>query len=192
MTSETFDRNDSNPKAESSDGKADSVETKTGLEQIRWRRLDEDAYVIIFLDWIEHGQHSVLVAIGVNREGEKHVLGLEYGAPSNSMVVPHLLQNLIDRGLDANAGRLFVIKDTFLKNRVMVLFGSNVFFQLCRKHKVEEMTYPLPKELSAKARMKLKTAFRLPFDRGLRLLNELVEEMRFDRTIRAHTARRVG
>jgi putative transposase len=48
-------------------------------------------------------------AIGIEGEGKKHALGLVEGATENAATVQTLLDTLIERGLDPNVCRLFVI-----------------------------------------------------------------------------------
>ena len=46
----------------------------------------------------QFGGHHVLTALGVDSEGEKHVLGLAEGASENATVVKHLLEDLVGPG----------------------------------------------------------------------------------------------
>jgi hypothetical protein len=55
------------------------------------------------------GDHLVLVAaLGIDADGKKHPLGSMEGATENAAVAQALIDNLIDRGLDPTACRLFM------------------------------------------------------------------------------------
>ena len=54
-------------------------------------------------------EHCVVVALGVDAEGRKQPLGLWEGSTENKTLCNALLANLIDRGLDPEQVRLFVI-----------------------------------------------------------------------------------
>jgi len=43
----------------------------------------------------------VIVALGVDPKGKKHLLGVREGATENATVVTELLEDLVARGLDA-------------------------------------------------------------------------------------------
>ena len=55
------------------------------------------------------GELTLLAAVGIDGDGAKHPLGLLEGATENAAVVQALLDNLIERGLDPNVCRLFII-----------------------------------------------------------------------------------
>lgn len=53
---------------------------------------------IYFRDWV------ILVVLGVDHQGNKHVLGVRKGSTESTRVVRSLLSELIERGLDAWPG----------------------------------------------------------------------------------------
>ena len=65
--------------------------------------------LVIQIDGIHIGDHVLVAAIGVDGQGEKHVLAIAEGATENSATVQALIDNLIDRGLDPEIPRLFVV-----------------------------------------------------------------------------------
>ncbi len=60
------------------------------------------------LDGIHFGGHVVLVALGVDRTGEKRVLGLHEGATKNETATTALLTSLRGRGLRTDRSVLVV------------------------------------------------------------------------------------
>jgi len=79
------------------------------LQRLCERRFDNVELLIIYLDGVIFGEHHVLVAVGVDTEGRKHVLGVAEGASANQVVARGLLQDLVRRGVSPSRRRLFVI-----------------------------------------------------------------------------------
>lgn len=65
--------------------------------------------VVIFIDGIEFKGHLLVVALGLDRGGRKHVLGLWQGATENAAVCMDLLDNIERRGIDTGKDYLFVL-----------------------------------------------------------------------------------
>ena len=57
------------------------------------------------MDGVIFGEHHVLVAVGVDAEGHKHVLGLAEGASENQVVVKGLTEDLVRRGVKTERRR---------------------------------------------------------------------------------------
>ena len=74
------------------------------LKELMERRLDAWDLLVIYLDGIQMGSHHVLAAVGVDSDGKKHVLGVREGASENAEVTSALLEDLVERGLDAKQG----------------------------------------------------------------------------------------
>jgi len=79
------------------------------LKQLCERRFDAVELLILYLDGVIFGEHHVLVAVGVDREGMKHVLGLAERASENQVVARGLLEDLVQRGVKPDRKYLFVI-----------------------------------------------------------------------------------
>jgi transposase-like protein len=54
--------------------------------------------LVIYLDGMQFGEHHVISAVGVDRAGHKHVLGMQQGATENAVAVEDLLEQLVARG----------------------------------------------------------------------------------------------
>ena len=79
------------------------------LKELLERRFAGIDLLVIYLDGMQFGEHHVISAVGVDRAGHKHVLGMQQGATENAAAVEDLLEQLVARGLDPKAKRLFVI-----------------------------------------------------------------------------------
>ena len=79
------------------------------LKELSERRFDDKDILIVYLDGIRFGDIHVIVALGVDTEGHKHILGLREGSSENATVVTDLLTDIVTRGLDPKRRRLFII-----------------------------------------------------------------------------------
>lgn len=103
--------------------------------------------VAIFIDGIEFKRHLLVVALGLDKGGKKHVLGLRQGATENATVCTSLLEDMARRGLDAGKDYLFVLDGSkALRSAVARMFGTDVTVQRCQQHKRRNVLDHLPKE----------------------------------------------
>ena len=65
--------------------------------------------LVIQIDGLHVGDHVLMAAIGVDGNGDKHVLAVVEGATENTVVVQALIDNLLARGLDPTLPRLFIV-----------------------------------------------------------------------------------
>ena len=131
-------------------------------EQLRvWlsRRI-EVAMPVVMIDGIYFQGRVVLVALGFDTQGNKHVLGLREGSTEKTQVVRALLSDLIDRGLDADAARLWVVDGAkALRRAITETFGAHAFVQRCQEHKRRNVLDHLPEELHAGVSRTLRDAW---------------------------------
>ena len=146
------------------------------LRRLGERRLESLELLILYVDGLSFGDHQVLVAVGVDEQGEKHVLGLAEGASENSQVVKGLLENLVGRGLKTGRKYLFVIDGSkALRSAIEAVFGSENPVQRCRNHKLENVSSYLPQELKGQVKTVMRAAFRLPAKEGMARLEKQAE-----------------
>jgi putative transposase len=140
--------------------------------QSEWR-FDEVELLIIYLDGVRFGDHHVIVAIGVDSDGHKHMLGLAEGATENATVVRGLLEDLVQRGVSPDRRRLFVIDGSkALRSAVGAVFGAHNPVQRCRKHKIDNVVGYLPRELGEQVKSVMKAAYKLDADEGMGKLKQ--------------------
>jgi putative transposase len=65
------------------------------FKQLCERRFDDKTILVIYIDGIVFGDCHVIVAIGVDSNGFKHVLGLREGSSENSRVATDLLNDIV-------------------------------------------------------------------------------------------------
>ena len=127
----------------------------------------------VWIDGIQLGQWHVVCAVGVDPEGNKHVLGIREGATENAEVVKSLLEDLVARGLDPKQRRLFILDGAkALRAGVKAVFGDDAKVQRCRNHKMRNVIGHLPKDQEAQARSTLRAAFKLGGKQGRRKLEQ--------------------
>lgn len=101
----------------------------------------------IFIDGIEFKGHLLVVALGLDKGGRKHVLGLWQGATENATVCASLLEDMTRRGLHTGKDYLFVLDGSkALRSAVSKMFGTNAAVQRCQQHKRRNVLDHLPKE----------------------------------------------
>jgi transposase-like protein len=147
--------------------------SEEALKRLCERRFDEVDLLIVYIDGVQYSGHHVIVAIGVDRDGYKHVLGLADGATENAVVVKGLLEDLEERGVSPGRRRLFVIDGSkALRSAIDAVYGEENAVQRCRHHKIENVTGHLPKHLKDQVKLVMKAAYRLPDEKGLSKLRE--------------------
>lgn len=76
------------------------------LDEWLRRPLGELDLAVVMIDGIYFGERVILLALGIDAKGNKHILGLREGSTEAARVVRALLSDLIERGLDAQRMRL--------------------------------------------------------------------------------------
>jgi putative transposase len=139
--------------------------TLTSKQVDEWMRrslVDVDVPVIM-VDGIYFADHVVLIAMGIDRHGAKHILGLREGATENTIVVRELLADLVERGLQAHTPRLWVIDGAkALRRAIKTVFGEMAFIQRCQEHKRRNVLEHLPKTHHASVSKALRDAWASP------------------------------
>ncbi|MBW2646842.1 MAG: transposase, partial [Deltaproteobacteria bacterium] len=130
------------------------------LQEMMERSLKDLDLCVLLLDGKEFHDVTLIVALGVDREGHKHVLGLWPGATENAEVCAALLDDLIERGLSKEKAYLFVHDGAkAIKKAVVSRFGSKALIQRCRVHKRRNVEKYLPKKYHGMLAMKLPVAW---------------------------------
>jgi transposase-like protein len=161
-------------KSQISRGFIDSSEKQ--LKQLCERRLDDKDILVIYIDGIQFGDCHVIVALGVDCGGYKHVLGLREGGSENRQVATDLLNDIVERGVRSDRLRLFVIDGSkALRCAIDAVFGSKNPVQRCRNHKIRNVLGYLPDEQKEQAKCAMKAAFSMEADKGKKKLNQLAK-----------------
>jgi transposase-like protein len=135
----------------------------TAAKLTEWmsRSLSDLVIPAVFIDGIRFAEHVVLVALGVDAKGTKHVLGLWEGATENGEACRAMLADLVTRGLDAKVPRLFVIDGSgALRSAIRDTFGKRALVQRCQVHKIRNVEGHVPKAKQASVRTAMRQAYK--------------------------------
>ena len=112
--------------------------------------LSELDLLVIQIDGLHVGDHVLVAAIGIDGDGDKHVLALALGATENAAVVKALLADLVERGLQPDISRLFIVDGAkALSRAVRDTFGGFALIQRCQVHKGRNIIERLDPSLHA-------------------------------------------
>ena len=115
---------------------------------------------VVMIDGIAYHDHTILIALGIDAQGKKHVLGVREGTTENSAVAGALLSDLVDRGLDAPRPLLFVIDGgKALRKAIRHVFGTHGVVHRCQVHKLRNVLEHLPEELRPSVRHAMRQAY---------------------------------
>lgn len=158
--------------------------TTQKLKEFKERDLSEIAPFAVFIDTIHRGGEAFLVALGIDAEGHKRVLGFWEGATENHEICEALLRDLERRGLvlskkilwvtDGGKGILKALRDRY---------GKKLVHQRCTIHKDRNIQRHLAKKYRKEAHRQFRTALEQnnyedakrtlqEFEKWLRRINE--------------------
>ena len=116
--------------------------------------------VAVLIDGIHLGKQVLVVALGIEMNGKKHVLGLWQGATENTAVVKDLLEDLVTRGLSAERRYLFVVDGAkALRAAIERVFGHRAEVQRCQLHKRRNVKEYLPKNAQGDYDRRIRNAY---------------------------------
>jgi transposase-like protein len=154
----------------------------TERQMAEWlgRDLSQLDLVVLMLDGIYLEEHVLLVALGIDTVGDKHVLGVREGATENAASCTALLADLRDRGLHTDRAILAVIDGSkALAKAVRDVFGFKALIQRCQAHKARNVLDQLPHETRPSVRQALRNAYSCGDAlRAEKLLGNLVRRLR--------------
>ena len=153
-------------------------ESAQALAKLMRRSFADVDIVAVYVDGIVVAKHHIIAAVGVDAQGNKHVLGLACGSSENAKVVKDLLGTLADRGLDLNQSRLWVIDGSkALRSAIEQRCGDGAKVQRCRIHKIRNVTERLPKDKADQVRWVMTHAFKLDKPKGKDKLKALSRQL---------------
>jgi transposase-like protein len=135
--------------------------TRAQLQVWQTRPLDDLDLVVLFLDGVQFARQCVVVTVGLDSSGHKHVLGVCDGSTENTVVCTGLLANLTERGLRTDRSMLVVLDGSkALRKAVEQHLGRAACVQRCQVHKLRNVLGYLPPTRHAAVRATLQRAYR--------------------------------
>jgi putative transposase len=130
------------------------------LQALMERPLGDLRLCAVLIDGTPFRDRQMIVALGINIDGRKTVLGLREGATENAAVVSELLGDLASRGLDFSVPRLYVLDGgKALAAAVRRHAGEAAMIQRCQVHKRRNVIDHLPEEHKPAVKKKLQNAY---------------------------------
>jgi transposase-like protein len=115
---------------------------------------------VVMIDGIHFRDRVILLALGIDAQGNKHLLGLREGSTEATRVVASLLSDMVERGLLADRMRLWVIDGgKALRKAIVQTFGQRALIQRCQEHKRRNVLEHLPEDAHAGVKRALKDAW---------------------------------
>jgi len=153
--------------------------TEQTLTAMMGRDLSTLSICAVIIDGIHVSDHLVVIGLGIDEQGEKHVLGLHEGATENESVCKALIEDLIARGLRNDRSRLFVIDGSkALTAAIRKAFGKRALLQRCQVHKRRNVEDHLPESMKKQVGRTMSAAYRCGnFERAKRMLNALARQL---------------
>jgi putative transposase len=146
------------------------------------RDLGDIDLAVLMIDGVYVDEHVLLVAVGIDCQGRKHVLGVREGATENSTACKGLLADLHERSLPTGRTILAVLDGSkALAKAVRDVFGGRALIQRCQVHKMRNILDQLPEDMRPSVREALRQAYRSGnAERAKKLLVNLARRLRAD------------
>ena len=150
------------------------------LKEFKERVLSDIVPFAIFIDTIHRGGEAFVVALGIDIEGYKHVLGFWEGATENHEICEELFMDMERRGLrlskkilwitDGGKGVLKALRDRF---------GKKLIHQRCTIHKDRNIQSHLAKKYRKEAHRRFKIVLEQnSYEDAKRMLEEFEKWLR--------------
>ena len=133
--------------------------TETALAELLAADLSELDLVALMVDGVHFGDHTCVVALGIDIDGTKHPLSLVEGSTENATLVTDLIVGLRERGLDVTRPILVVIDGSkALRRAVRDVFDRPVIGR-CQLHKIRNVQDRLPEKLRSVVATRMRRAY---------------------------------
>lgn len=156
--------------------------TLSQLEEWMRRPLAELDLAVLLLDGLEIVEHTVIVALGIDTSGKKHLLGVWEGTTENSTVCKALLADLVDRGVPADRSILVVLDGgKGLRKATRQVFGRRAVIQRCQVHKMRNVLEHLPERMRPSVKRAIQGAYKTgDFEKAKGMLLALARKLEVD------------
>ena len=135
------------------------TQTETALAALLAADLSGLDLVALMVDGVHFGEHTCVVALGIDIDGTKHPLSLVEGSTENTTLVTELIVGLRERGLDTTRPILAVLDGSkALRRAVLDVFDRPVIGR-CQLHKIRNVQDHLPEKLRSTVTSKMRRAY---------------------------------
>ena len=135
------------------------AQTQTALAELLAADLSALDLVAFMVDGVHFGEHTCVVALGIDIDGTKHPLSLVEGSTENATLVTELIVGLRERGLDVTRPILAVLDGSkALRRAVLEVFDRPVIGR-CPLHKIRNVEDHLPEKLRTTVASRMRRAY---------------------------------
>ncbi len=135
------------------------AQTETALAELLAADLSGLDLVALMVDGVHFGEHTCVVALGIDIDGTKHPLSLVEGSTENTTLVTELIVGLRERGLDVTRPILAVLDGSkALRRAVLNVFDRPVIGR-CQLHKIRNVQDRLPDKLRSVVAARMRRAY---------------------------------
>jgi transposase-like protein len=108
---------------------------------------------------VHFGEHTCVVALGIDIDGTKHPLSVVEGSTENATLVTELIVGLRERGLDVTRPILAVLDGSKALRRAVVDVFDRPVIGRCQLHKIRNVQDRLPDKLRAVVAARMRQAY---------------------------------
>ena len=135
------------------------AQTEIALAELLAADLASLDLVALMVDGVHFGEHTCVVALGIDIDGVKHPLALVEGSTENATLVTELIVGLRERGLDVTRPVLAVLDGSkALRRAVFDVFDRPVIGR-CQLHKIRNVRDKLPEKLRSVVASRMRRAY---------------------------------
>lgn len=167
------------------------VKTEEQLQAALAKSLTGIEWAGLYIDGINFAEHVVVVALGLDASGKKHLLGLREGSTENGTLCKEMLADLVERGMPADRALLIVIDGgKGLRKAVRDVFAQYEVVQRCQVHKTRNVLDQLPDAKKPSVRAAMREAYNAEsYETALKLLKNLARVLQKDHPSAASSLR---
>src|SRR5438270_2939591 len=133
--------------------------TETALAELLAADLFHLDLVALMVDGVHFGEHTCVVALGIDIEGTKHPLSLVEGSTENATLVTELIVGLRERGLDVTRPILAVLDGSKALRRAVLDVFDHPVIQRCQLHNLRNVQDRLPNKLRSVVATRMRRAY---------------------------------
>jgi len=156
--------------------------TQSYVTEYLSRPLNDLDVPVVMIDGKALGDHLMITVIGIDSQGNKHILAVREGSTESQGVCLELLRDLIERGFPVERARLFVIDGgKGIRSAIREVFGLWALIHRCHVHKTRNVLDHLPQRKRALIGGLMRRAWQAStVDEARRQLNALLARLDAD------------
>lgn len=151
-------------------------ESRKSLNEMNQRKFEGKEFFALFIDGVNFGGDMVVVALGVDMQGNKHFIGISQGSTENAEIVSDLLGSIAERKIKFSHKVICVLDGSkALRKGVIDHFGERADIQRCLIHKIRNVEAKLDKVYHSDFKEKIHQAYSLnSYDECKASMNSIV------------------